>query len=78
MRVHEDNGGVITLWHFEPHRMRLYSKHYAIKYPWICEQIKTIKTKLINIAATDQLGSIFTKGLSGIMFESLQKKLMCW
>ena len=78
VRVHEDNVGALTLGNLEPRRMTLRSKHYAIKYHWFREQLQTRKIKLVKIASGDQLGDIFTKGLSRVIFERLRKKLMGW
>jgi hypothetical protein len=34
--------------------------------------------QLVKIGSEDQLGDLFTKGVSGIKFSCLQKKLMGW
>ena len=85
VQVHEDNVGALSLGRLKPHRMTLCSKHYAIKYHWFCENIGfhqgpygTRNVKLVNIFLADQLGDIFTKGLTVATFVVLQKKLMGW
>ncbi len=54
------------------------SQHYAIKYHWFREHIGLRNIVLVKISSEDQLGDLFTKGLSGIKFSQLQKKLMGW
>ena len=60
--------------------MTLCSKHYAIKYHWFWEQLHNgpRKIELVKIASAEQLGDIFTKGLTWVLFEGLRKKLMGW
>ena len=78
--IHEDNVGALTLGNLEPRRITLRSKHYAIKYHWFREQLHNgpKKITLIKIATAEQLGGIFTKGLTRVIFEKLRKKLMGW
>ena len=54
------------------------TKHYAIKYHWFQEHIGPRNIQLVKIGSNDQLGDLFTKGLSGIKFSRLRKKLMGW
>ena len=54
------------------------SKHYAIKYHWFREHLGPRKIHLVKISSEEQLGNLFTKGLSGTKFSRLQKKLMGW
>jgi hypothetical protein len=54
------------------------SKHYAIKYHWFREHIGPRHIQLVKIATDDQLGDLFTKGLTKLKFSWLQKKLMGW
>ena len=51
--------------------MTLCSKHYAIKYHWFWEQLHNgpRKIELVKIASAEQLGDIFTKGLTRVLFE---------
>jgi hypothetical protein len=52
------------------------SKHYGIKYHWFYKHIGPQNIHLVKISSEDQIGNLFTKGLSGIKFSKLQKKLM--
>ena len=76
--VHEDNAGALALRKLEPRRMTPRSKHYAIKYHWFREHIGPRRIQLVNISSDDQLGDLFTKGLSRVKFARLGKKLMGW
>jgi hypothetical protein len=78
IKIHEDNIGALTLGKLEPRRMTPRSKHYAMMYHWFCKQIGPRNIELIKISSEDQLGDLFTKGLSRIIFSRLQKKLMGW
>jgi hypothetical protein len=78
IKMHEDNIGALTLGKPEPQRMTPRSKHYTIKYHWSCEQIGPQNIELVKISPEDQLGNLFTKGLSRIIFSRLRKKLMGW
>jgi hypothetical protein len=78
IKVHEDNVGALALGKLEPCRMTPRSKHYAIKYHWFREHISPCQIQLVHISSNDQLGDLFTKGLSGVKFTRLQKKLMGW
>jgi hypothetical protein len=65
-KIYEDNVGTLTLLgRLEPKHMTPQSKHYyAIKYHWFCEQIGPCNIQLVKIDTTNQLGDIFTKGLT--------------
>jgi hypothetical protein len=78
IKIHEDNIGALTLGKLKPQRMTPRSKHYAIKYHWFCKQIRPRNIELVKISSEDQLGDLFTKGLSQIFFSRLRKKLMGW
>ena len=78
IRVHEDNVGALALGKLELRRMTPRSKHYAIKYHWFREHIGPRQIQLVHINSNDQLGDLFTKGLSRVKFNSLRKKLMGW
>ena len=78
VRIHEDNVGALTLGKLDPRRMTPRSKHYAIKYHWFREQIGPRGIVLQKIDTKEQLGDIFTKGLTRVTFEYLRKKLMGW
>jgi hypothetical protein len=78
IKIHEDNVGALTLGKLELQRMTPRSKHYAIKYHWFRERIGLRRIELVKIDTDDQLGDLFTKGLTKIKFSRLQKKLMGW
>mmetsp|Transcript_13035 Transcript_13035/g.30840 ORF Transcript_13035/g.30840 Transcript_13035/m.30840 type:complete len:480 (-) Transcript_13035:352-1791(-) len=78
IEVHEDNVGALTLGRLEPRRMTPRSKHYAIKYHWFRSQLTTRNVTLSKIESSEQLGDIFTKGLSGPQFKYLRKQIMGW
>jgi hypothetical protein len=78
IKIHEDNVGALALGKLEPRRMTPRSKHYAIKYHWFREHIGPRLIQLVKIATDDQLGDLFTKGLTKLKFSRLQKKLMDW
>jgi hypothetical protein len=80
VRIHEDNVGALTLGKLEPRRTTPRSKHYAIKYHWFREKVhdKSNKIELVKIDSKNQLGDIFTKGLTQATFEYLRRLLMGW
>ncbi len=78
MKIHEDNVGALALGKLKPRQMTPRSKHYAIKYHWFREHIGPRNIVHAKISSEDQLGDLFTKGLSGIKFSWLRKKLMGW
>jgi hypothetical protein len=78
IKIHKDNVGALTLGKLKPRRMTPRSKHYAVKYHWFCEHIGPRNIQLVKISSSDQLGNLFTKGLSRVLFQGLQKQLMGW
>jgi hypothetical protein len=58
------------------------SKHYAIKYHWFRfrEYVfdKSNRIELVKVDTNNQLGDIFTKGLTAPTFEYLRRLLMGW
>ena len=78
IRVHEDNVGALALGKLEPRRMTPRSKHYALKYHWFREQIGPRNIELVKIDSENQLGDLFTKGLTSVKFSHLRKQLMGW
>eukprot|EP00956_Cyclotella_meneghiniana_P042912 scaffold249352_cov26-Cyclotella_meneghiniana.AAC.1 len=78
IKIHEDNVGALTLGKLEPKRMTPRSKHYAIKYHWFREQIGPRNIELVKVASSEQLGDIFTKGLTAQPFSYFRSKLMGW
>ena len=79
-KVHEDNVGALTLANLEPQRMTPRSKHYAIKYHWFREYVaeKSNNVTIVKIDTANQLGDIFTKGLTKVTFVKLRCMLMGW
>ncbi len=53
IKIHEDNIGALTLGKLKPRRMTPWSKHYAIKYHWFCEQIGSRNIELVKISSED-------------------------
>ena len=80
VKIHEDNVGALTLGKMEPRRYTPRSKHYAIKYHWFREHVanKANNIQLVKIDTKNQLGDIFTKGLTQVPFEHLRRLLMGW
>jgi hypothetical protein len=78
VKIHEDNVGALVLGKLEPCHMTPRSKQYAIKYHWFHEQIGPRNIEIAKISSEDQLGNIFTKRLSRVLFSRLRKKLMGW
>ena len=78
IKIHGDNVGALALGKLEPRCMTPRSKHYAVKYHWFCEHIGPRQIQLVKIDSDDQLGDLFTKGLTKIKFSRLRKKLMGW
>eukprot|EP00804_Cyclotella_cryptica_P007267 CCRYP_017868-RA/>CCRYP_017868-RA protein AED:0.22 eAED:0.06 QI:0/0/0/1/1/1/2/0/1188 len=78
IKVHEDNVGALTLAGLEPRRMTPRSKHYAIKYHWFREHVQARRVHLLKIDSRNQLGDMFTKGLSAPAFSHLRSLVMGW
>eukprot|EP00804_Cyclotella_cryptica_P025289 CCRYP_010373-RB/>CCRYP_010373-RB protein AED:0.34 eAED:0.34 QI:0/-1/0/1/-1/0/1/0/497 len=76
--IHEDNAGALVLAETLPPQFTPRSKHYAIKTIWFREQIVKRKIKLVKIDTVEQLGDLFTKGLTRVTFEYLRRKLIGW
>ena len=53
-------------------------KYYAIKILWLREEIFKRDIHLNKIDTVVLLGDIFTKGLTRVVFEYLQKKIKEW
>jgi hypothetical protein len=71
IKRHEDNIGALSLGKMEPWRMTPRSKHYTIKYHWFREQNGSHQIKLVKIATDEQLGDLFTKGLTNVKFSNV-------
>ena len=76
--VHEDNSGALVLAETLPPQFTPRSKYYATKTIWFWEEIHKQGIKLLKIDTTEQLGDIFTKGLSQPTFEYLRFKIIGW
>jgi hypothetical protein len=76
--IHKDNSGALVLAQTLPPQFTPRSKYYAIKTIWFCEEIFKRGIKLNKIDTVEQLGDIFTKGLTRVVFEYLRKKIMGW
>jgi hypothetical protein len=69
--VHEDDSGALVLAETLPPQFTPRSKYYATKTIWFCEEIYKRGIKLNKIETSEQLGDIFTKGLTQATFEYL-------
>ena len=76
--IHEDNAGALLLASTLPPQFTPRSKWYHIETVWFREEIVKRGILLKKICTTEQLGDIFTKGLSKVVFQNLRKKLMGW
>ena len=76
--IHEDNAGALILAQKLPPEYTPRSKYYHIKTIWFREEVVKRGIKLLKIETVEQLGDIFTKGLSKVTFEYLRRKLMGW
>ena len=76
--LHEDNAGALVLANTIPPEYTPRSKFYHIETIWFREQINLRGIKVNKIATVDQLGDIFTKGLSREQFEYLREQLCGW
>jgi hypothetical protein len=72
-KVHQDNIGALTLGCMEPRHMTPSSKHYAIKYHWFCEKVADPSQciTVVKIDTKNQLGNLFTKGVTPASFVHL-------
>ncbi len=78
LSVHEDNSDALVLVKTLPLQFTPRSKYYAIKTIWFCKEIHKRCVQLLKIDTVEQLGDIFTKDLTQLMFEYIQKKLIRW
>ncbi len=76
--VHEDNSGALVLAETLPPQFTSRSKYYATKTIWFCEEIHKRGIKLKKFETSEQLGDIFTKGLTQATFEYLRAKIVGW
>ena len=73
--IHEDDSGALVLAKTLPPQFTPRSKYYAIKTIWFREEIFKRDVQLLKIDTAEQLGDIFTKGLTRFVFEYLRKRL---
>jgi len=78
LSVHEDNSGALVLAKTLPPQFTPRSKYYAIKTIWFREEINKRNIHLLKIDTVEQLGDIFTKGLTRVPFEYLRAKIIGW
>jgi hypothetical protein len=78
LSVNEDNSGALVLAKTLPPQFTPRSKYNAIKTIWFCKEIHKRCVQLLKINTVEQLGDIFTKGLTQVTFEYLQKKIIGW
>ena len=76
--IHEDNSGALVLANTIPPEYTSRSKFYHIETIWFREQIHQRNIKLVKVETKEQLGDIFTKGLTKVAFEYLRMKLCGW
>ena len=74
--VQEDNDGALILARTLPPKYRPCSKYYATKKIWFREYTNKRKIALLKIARIEQLGDLFTRGISRAKFEYLRNKIM--
>ncbi len=72
LSVHEDNSGALVMAMMTlPPQFTPRSKYDAIKMIWFCKEIHKRCVQLLKIDTVEQLGDIFTKGLTQVTFEYL-------
>ena len=76
--IYEDNSGTLVLAKTLPPQFIPRSKYYAIKTIWFRKEIFKKNIQLNKIDTVEQLGDIFTKGLTRVVFEYLRNKIMGW
>ncbi len=69
--IHGVNLGALVLAKTLPIQFTPRSKYYAIKTIWFREEIFKRDIQLNKIDTVEQLGDIFTKGLTRVVFEYL-------
>jgi len=74
--IHENNSRALVLAKTLPPQFTPRRKYYAIKTIWFREEIFKRDVQLHKIDTVEQLGDIFTKGLTRFVLEYLQKKIM--
>ena len=75
--VWEDNVR-LTLGRLEPGQMTPRSKHYAVKYHWLCSKLKPNGIIVRKIDTKDQKADMLTKGLRREIVERIRKLFCGW
>ena len=76
--VYEDNSGALVLAETLPPQFMPRSKYYATKTILFREEFHKHGIQLKKIETSEQLGDIFTKGLTQATFEYLRAKIVGW
>ncbi len=69
--IHKDNMGALVLVKKLPPQFTPHGKYYVIKTIWFCKEIFKRGIQLLKINTVEQLGDIFTIGLTQVVFEYL-------
>ena len=76
--VHEDNSSALIFAKLIPPEHTPRSKFFHLETVWFREEIVKRCIQLVKIDTKEQLGDIFTKGLTRVPFEYLRNKLCGW
>ena len=76
--IHEDNAAALILGNTLPPGYTPRSKFFHLETIWFREEIARRGINLVKVDTKEQLGDIFTKGLTQVTFEYLRKKLLGW
>ncbi|KAL7450492.1 hypothetical protein ACHAWC_005220 [Mediolabrus comicus] len=76
--IHEDNAAALILGNTIPPAFTPRSKFFHLETIWFREEIAKRGINLVKVDTKEQLGDMFTKGLTQVIFEHLRKKLMGW
>ncbi len=76
--IHGVNLGALVLAKTLPPQLTPQSKYYTIKTIWFREKIFKRDIQLNKINTVEQLGDIFTKGLTRVVFKYLRMKIKGW
>ena len=73
--IHEDNASAVIFAKLIPPEYTPRSKFFHLETVWFREEIIKRGIEIVHIATKEQLGDLFTKGLTRIPFEYLRNKL---
>ncbi len=76
--MHEGNSGALVLAKTLPPRLRPKASITQSRQIWFREEIVKRGIQLQKIDTVEQLGDIFTQGLTRVVFEYLRMKIMGW